>query len=114
MNIGGIKVSSIEIERVMNRLPGVRETAAIGVSPAKGGPSKLVIIAVRDNSTRQKNPEELKIQMQHRMSQELNPLFKIHDVMTTETLPRTASNKIMRRTLRAKYREQLSARITPA
>ena len=31
------------------------------------------------------------------------PLFKIHDVVTVESLPRTASNKIMRRRLRADY-----------
>ena len=33
MNLGGIKVSSAEIERVLNAMPGVVETAAIAVPP---------------------------------------------------------------------------------
>jgi acetyl-CoA synthetase len=41
MNIGGIKVASVEIERVCNLVDGVHETAAIAVSGSKGGPSKL-------------------------------------------------------------------------
>ena len=34
MNLGGIKVSSAEIERVLQSVPGVVEVAAIAVSPA--------------------------------------------------------------------------------
>jgi acetyl-CoA synthetase len=30
-------------------------------------------------------------------------LFKVHDVVITGALPRTASNKVMRRVLRAEY-----------
>ncbi len=45
MNLGGIKVSSAEIEHVLQKVPGVFETAAIAVSP-DGGPSQLVIYAV--------------------------------------------------------------------
>jgi acetyl-CoA synthetase len=33
----------------------------------------------------------------------LNPLFRVHDVRIAESLPRTASNKVMRRVLRAQY-----------
>ena len=38
MNLGGIKVSSIQIEEVINQLEFVKESAAIAVSPAEGGP----------------------------------------------------------------------------
>lgn len=41
MNIGGIKVGSVEIERVCNLVEEVQETAAIAVSGPHGGPSKL-------------------------------------------------------------------------
>lgn len=41
MNIGGIKVGSVEIERVCNLVPEIKETAAIAVSGPHGGPSKL-------------------------------------------------------------------------
>jgi acetyl-CoA synthetase len=46
MNLGGIKVSSAEIERSVVAVKGVAETAAIAVSPRGGGPSQLVIYAV--------------------------------------------------------------------
>ena len=41
--------------------------------------------------------------MQRAIKRDLNPLFKIHDVVLIETLPRTASNKVMRRELRKDY-----------
>ena len=37
---------------------------------------------------------------------ELNPLFKVHDVVVVDALPRTASNKVMRRVLRRQYKDQ--------
>jgi len=44
MNLGGIKVSSAEIEQVLQSVPEVKETAAIAISP-DGGPSQLIIFA---------------------------------------------------------------------
>ena len=40
---------------------------------------------------------------QFAIKRDLNPLFKIHDVVLVDALPRTASNKVMRRTLRDQY-----------
>ena len=98
MNLGGIKVSSAEIERVLNAMPGVVETAAIAVPPPGGGPSGLVIFAVLEDSG-----GGWQDAMQQAIRQELNPLFKIHEVVLVESLPRTASNKVMRRVLRERY-----------
>ena len=47
-------------------------------------------------------------EFQARIKRDLNPLFKVAEVVLTERLPRTASNKVMRRTLRAKYLERRS------
>ncbi len=99
MNLGGIKISSAEIERVANTTSGVRETAAIAVPSPGGGPSLLVIYAVGDGLV----ANTLKATMQKAISADLNPLFRIHDVVVIDTLPRTASNKVMRRVLRAQY-----------
>jgi acetyl-CoA synthetase len=41
--------------------------------------------------------------MQRAIAARLNPLFKIYDVVVAEALPRTASNKVMRRVLRDNY-----------
>ncbi|RME45384.1 MAG: AMP-dependent synthetase, partial [Deltaproteobacteria bacterium] len=100
MNLGGIKVSSAEIEAVLNVLPEVHETAAIAVPPPGGGPSRLVVYAVAAAET---SPETLRGVMQRAIHTHLNPLFKIHEVVVVDALPRTASNKVMRRVLRQRY-----------
>ena len=74
---------------------------AVAVAP-DGGPSRLVIYAVcasRSETVR----AELAAAMQNRIRADLNPLFKIHDLVLVEQLPRTATNKIMRRELREQY-----------
>jgi acetyl-CoA synthetase len=102
MNLGGIKVSSAEIERALNGAPGVRETAAIAVPPPGGGPSLLVVYFVADGASTLRI-EELGPRLQERIRKELNPLFKISDLRRVDSLPRTASNKVMRRLLRDDY-----------
>ncbi|WP_431655340.1 AMP-binding protein [Pantanalinema rosaneae] len=104
MNLGGIKVSSADIERVINTVEGVCETAAIAVAPPNGGPSQLIIYAVVLPGTDTTAPG-LTSMLQTAIAQQLNPLFKIQDVIIVERLPRTASNKVMRRVLRDQYRE---------
>jgi acetyl-CoA synthetase len=50
--------------------------------------------------------------MQGVIKRELNPLFKIHDLIFVEELPRTVSNKVMRRALRGHWlRSQAAPRI---
>ncbi len=99
MNLGGIKVSSAEIERVMDGVPGVARTAAVAVPPAGGGPSLLVVYAVAAGES----PADLKSKLQDAIKSKLNPLFRIHDLVLLDQMPVTASNKIMRRELRARY-----------
>ena len=100
MNLSGIKVSSAEIEAVLNVVDGIQETAAVAVSPKDGGPSQLVIYAVLAASRSEPTKQELHATLQTTLSYHLNPLFRIHDVVIVEALPRTASNKVMRRLLR--------------
>jgi acetyl-CoA synthetase len=101
MNLGGIKVSSAEIERVLNGVPGVVETAAVAVPPPGGGPSLLWIFAVAPNADR----DALLTTMRQAIRDHLNPLFKIEDLALLDALPRTASNKVMRRLLRDQVRD---------
>ncbi len=105
----GIKVGSVEIENACNLVENVSETAAIAVSETKGGPSKLVIYAVLKINSDATDKETLKSEMQKSIKTKLNPLFGISDVVTTESLPRTASNKVMRRVLRDQYVDSLNA-----
>ena len=102
MNLSGIKVSSAEIEEVLNTLEDIQETAAVAVSPKDGGPSQLVIYTVLVASSAAPAKQELHATLQAALSKHLNPLFRIHDVVIVDALPRTASNKVMRRLLRGK------------
>lgn len=102
MNLSGIKVSSAEIEEVLNVVSEVQETAAVAISPKDGGPSQLVIYTVLAASEAAPTKQELHATLQTQLSAHLNPLFRIHDVVIVDALPRTASNKIMRRLLRAR------------
>jgi acetyl-CoA synthetase len=101
MNLGGIKVSSAEIEEVLKFVAGVREVAAIAVSPVEG-PSWLVIYAACAHG-HGGNKNELLLSMQQAIKRELNPLFKIHELVLVDALPRTASNKVIRRALRDQW-----------
>jgi acetyl-CoA synthetase len=103
MNLGGIKIGAAEIERVLNAVPHVGETAAIAVPPAGGGPSQLVVYVVLDEPV-----EDLHSILQEAIRRQLNPLFKIEGVLPIDSLPRTASNKVLRRVLREQYARQLS------
>ena len=100
MNLGGIKISSLQIEELVNSHLAVMESAAIAVSPENGGPSLLVLYIVPDGYV---DKELIQYELQKLIKAKLNPLFKIHDVVIVEKLPRTASNKIMRRKLRESY-----------
>ncbi len=101
MNLGGIKTSSADIERVLNKIDGIVETAAIAINPKDGGPSQLVVFAVA-----KKESDDLLALMQKSIKENLNPLFKISDLVFIKALPRTASNKVMRRVLRQDYQER--------
>jgi acetyl-CoA synthetase len=100
MNLGGVKVSSVELETVLDRHPVVAECAAVAVQPEGEGADRLVVFAVLCAEYAR---DRLHRELGRLLAERLNPLFKIHDVVITASLPRTASNKLMRRSLRAGY-----------
>ncbi len=100
MNLGGIKVSSVQIEELLSQHTAVQEVAAISVPPPEGGPSLLIIFAVLHDEF---DLSVLQQEMQQMIKIDLNPLFRINRVVAIEQLPRTASNKVMRRKLREMY-----------
>jgi acetyl-CoA synthetase len=101
MNLGGIKVSSVELESVLGGHEAVAECAAVAVQPEGVGADQLVVFVVLDE---ERDPADLRVELGRLLASRLNPLFKIHDVVV-DALPRTASNKLMRRELRARYGE---------
>ncbi|KAL6195033.1 hypothetical protein ACLB2K_030655 [Fragaria x ananassa] len=110
MNLGGIKTSSVEIERVCDRSDeSVLETAAVSVAPANGGPEQLVIFVVLNKGFETK-ADELKMKFSRAIHSNLNPLFKVSFVKIVAEFPRTASNKLLRRVLRDQMKHELSVR----
>ena len=101
MNLGGIKVSSVQIEVIVNSLDFITESAAIAISPIDGGPSSLVVYYAEAASSIKEN--ERFEAVKEIVRKQLNPLFKVADLVKIAVLPRTASNKIMRRKLRDDY-----------
>ena len=102
MNLGGIKIGSVQIEAVINTLDFVEESAAIAIHPKKGGPSELIVYFVGlDTITKQ---EALK-KVQNCVKTKLNPLFKVVDLVKIDNLPRTASKKLKRKELRELYQK---------
>ncbi|CAL4927906.1 unnamed protein product [Urochloa decumbens] len=109
MNLGGIKTSSVEIERVCNRADeGLLETAAVSIKPAGGGPEHLAILAVLKDRSAQYDVNLLKSKFQRAIQKNLNPLFKVSYVKIVPQFPRTASNKLLRRVLRDQLKQELS------
>lgn len=103
MNLGGIKVSSLELERAMDRHPQVYQTAAVAWIPPAGGADHLIVFCVPRPGAKP-DAKALQKELQDLVKRELNPLYRIHDVVLVDSLPRTASNKIMRRELRRQYK----------
>jgi acetyl-CoA synthetase len=104
MNLGGIKVSAVEIEETLQTHAAIEECAAVSVTIEKGGPEVLLIYAV----LKQKDADIalLKKELQQLLSTQLNPFFRLYELIALPQLPRTASNKIMRKELRKQWLEQ--------
>ncbi|CAK7339128.1 unnamed protein product [Dovyalis caffra] len=110
MNLGGIKTSSVEIERTCDSAEeSIMETAAISVAPVDGGPELLVIFVVLKKGF-DGEPDKLKMKFSKAIQRNLNPLFKVSFVKIVPEFPRTASNKLLRRVLRDQMKHELSVR----
>lgn len=97
MNLGGIKVGSAELERAVAEVDGILDVAAVAMAPPEGGAEQLVLFAVVAEG---KQGEALLAEANLALRTTLNPLFRATRLHVIEKLPRTASNKIMRRSLR--------------
>ena len=105
MNLAGVKIGSVEIERTINNhVNGIMETAAIAVPLQGGGPDRLVLFAVaKKEKCEPIRLDALKAEMQKAIKDHLNPFFHVADVVLVDSLPRTPSNKVMRKVLRQQY-----------
>ncbi|MQM10171.1 hypothetical protein Taro_043060 [Colocasia esculenta] len=111
MNLGGIKTSSVEIERVCNQADAnILETAAVSIRTGAGGPEQLVVLAVMKDRSLHWDFNLLRTKFQKAIQQNLNPLFKVSFVKVVAEFPRTASNKLLRRVLRDQMMQEFGIR----
>ena len=116
MNLGGIMVSPLELERIIDGHTAVYESAAVAMQPEGEGAERLVVFIVPEdgsgaagsraagNRAADPDPDALITEIQAIVSSELNPLFKIYRVVVVDELPHTASGKLVRRMLRDRMR----------
>ena len=118
MNLGGITVSPLELERIVDGHPAVYESAAVAVQPEGEGAERLVVFIVpeggisaagspvdpENSAGLDLDPDILKPELQSLISSGLNPLFRIYRVFIVDELPHTASGKLIRRILRDRMR----------
>ncbi|MGB1737514.1 MAG: AMP-binding protein [Pseudomonadales bacterium] len=94
---GGLNVYPIEVETVINRDPGVVESAVIGVPHADFGEAVIAVIVCSDQS--QLAPESL---IEHLKASIAN--FKVPKrIIIVDQLPRNTMGKVQKNALRAQY-----------
>lgn len=93
-NLGGVKVSAVEIESAIIGLSGIKEVAA--TVRVEKGVSYLIIHLIPVD----KPVEHILRFAQKELREKLNPLFKIHEVVWHQKFPRTASGKLIRRAIK--------------
>ena len=101
----------MELERtVVSNVAVVSEAAAVGLPTPGGGPEQLLMFLVLHSAAVEDGAaiEALKKECQVAIRTHLNPLFKLDKVFLRDSLPRTASNKVMRRVLRTEVQKPKS------
>ena len=102
----------MELERtVVSNVAVVSEAAAVGLPTPGGGPEQLLMFLVLRSAAAVQDVaaiEALKKACQAAIRTHLNPLFKLDKVILRDSLPRTASNKVMRRVLRTELQKPKS------
>jgi acyl-coenzyme A synthetase/AMP-(fatty) acid ligase len=77
----------------------VVEVAVVGV----GSPSEIMVAVVLHQNHTSIDIDNLTIELRKLIKTSINPLFHINRVVVMDTLPRTASNKVMRRVIRDSF-----------
>ena len=92
---GGINVYPRDIEEVLIQHPSVREVAVYGVSSEKWGETPVAAVILQQEATA--SPKELLEWVNERVAARFQ---KVKEVVIVDEFPRTATGKVLKRTLR--------------
>ncbi|MEV6927583.1 AMP-binding protein [Dactylosporangium sp. NPDC051485] len=101
LKIAGKRVGPAEVEGVVNAVPGVVESAAIGVPDGIKGDALVVFARCADDAGI--DPSELPPAISAALVSHLGPTMRPRSVHIAAMLPRTRSGKILRRVIRALF-----------
>lgn len=100
---GGMNVYPSEVEHALSKLPGVREVAVIGVPHERWGQTPVAVVAVEPGASL------TEADVVGFCKENLATYKKPTRVLFVDELPRTASNKVLRRVLRDEAQAALAA-----
>ncbi|TXL67514.1 acetate--CoA ligase [Cerasibacillus terrae] len=95
-NVAGHRLSTMEMESAVLEVPGVAETAVIGVPDKIKGEVPLVFIRLDEATTL---TEDIKHKVNNSIENEIGKIARPKEVIIVDALPKTVSGKIMRRLL---------------
>jgi fatty-acyl-CoA synthase len=96
---GGEWISSIELENAAVGCPGVAEAAAVGVKHPKWDERPLLLVVRREGA------EVTAAEIQDHLSQHVARWWLPDEILFVESLPHTATGKLLKTALREQYRD---------
>jgi len=101
IKVAGKRVGPAEIEHLVAVLPEVDEAAVIGVEDAQKGQALVLFVVLAAGAD--PNPDEIRQRLTQRIGDALGKPFAPKEVHVVSELPKTRSQKIMRRVIRSVY-----------
>jgi fatty-acyl-CoA synthase len=99
---GGEWVSSLQLEDLISRHPGVAEVAVIGVPDPKWGERPLALVVAKPGQG--VGEAQLRSQLQEFVAEGIIPRYGVPDkIVLVEVLPKTSVGKLDKKALRSRY-----------
>jgi fatty-acyl-CoA synthase len=108
---GGEWVSSLDVEDLILRVPGVGEAAVVGIPDERWGERPVALVVVKAGTTTPPTEESIRKHVAQFADQGTISRYAVPDrVHFVESIPKTSVGKLDKKVIRAKLAEQDSAR----
>lgn len=110
INRGGEKIPVVEVESLLHEHPAVREVAVVAAPDFRLGERAVAVVVPRDPAS----PPDLKSLARFLEAQGMAKIYWPEGVLVLSELPRTASGKVQKATIRDRVREIFADRVAPS